>query len=95
MLTVTAGLSSTHAAALLGADGFGDRVRVVDTGARRAGRRSWCSAAASAAADGAGAGEVARRAGEVAGRVRMVGALAGSAHLARSGRVPGLAAPRR
>jgi DegV family protein with EDD domain len=92
VLTVTASLSSTHGAAVVGAAGFGDRVRVVDTGSAAGGQALVVLAAAAVAANGSGLGDVVGRAVSVAHRVRVAGALAGSAHLARSGRVPGLAA---
>jgi DegV family protein with EDD domain len=92
VLTVAAGLSSTHGAAVLGATSFGDRVRVLDTGSAAGGEALVVLAAAAAGRDGATLDDVAGRAAAVAGRVRMVGALANSAHLARGGRVPGLAA---
>jgi fatty acid kinase fatty acid binding subunit len=90
--TVTAGVSSTHAAAVLGAAGFGERVRVLDTGSAAGGQALVVLAAAAAAQGGASLEEVVARAQAVAAKVRMVGALAGSAHLARGGRVPGVAA---
>jgi DegV family protein with EDD domain len=92
VLTVTASLSSTHTAAVVGTADFGDRVQVVDTGSAAGGQTLVVLATARAAAGGANLVEVVGRADAVARRVRMVGALAGSAHLARSGRVPGLAA---
>jgi DegV family protein with EDD domain len=92
VLTVSASLSSTHGAAVIGAAEFGDRVQVVDTGSAGGGQTLVVLAAADAARSGADAAEVVGRAQCVARRVRMVGALAGTAHLARSGRVPGLAA---
>jgi DegV family protein with EDD domain len=92
VLTVTASLSSTHGAAVVGAAGFGDRVRVVDTGSAAGGQALVVLAAAAVAANGCGLGEVVARAESVADRVGVAGALAGSAHLARSGRVPEMAA---
>ena len=92
VLTVAAGLSSTHGAAVLAAAPFGGRVRVVDTGNAAGGEALVVLAAAAAGSDGAALGDVAARAASVAARVRMVGALTNAAHLARSGRVPGLAA---
>jgi DegV family protein with EDD domain len=90
--TVTAGLSSTYAAAVLGATGFGERVRVLDTGSAAGGEALVVLAAAAVAQRGASVEEVVARAQVVAAKVRMVGALAGSAHLAGGGRVPGVAA---
>ena len=92
VVTVAAGLSSTHGAAVLGAASFGDRVRVLDTGSAAGGEALVVLAAALAGRDGAALDDVAGHAAAVSGRVRMVGALANSAHLARGGRVPGLAA---
>ena len=92
VLTVAAGLSSTHGAAVLGAASFGDRVRVLDTGSAAGGEALVVLAAAVAGREGAALDDVAGYATAVAGRVRMVGALANAAHLARGGRVPGVAA---
>jgi DegV family protein with EDD domain len=92
VLTVTAGLSSTHAAAVLGAAGFGERVSVVDTASAAGGQALIVLAAAAAAHGGGGRADVLTRASSVAAKVRMVGALASSGHLARGGRVPGVAA---
>jgi DegV family protein with EDD domain len=92
VLTVTAALSSTHAAARVGTEAFGDRVHVLDTGSAAGGQALVVLAAARASADGADLADVVRAAEEAAARVRVVGALASSARLARSGRVPDLAA---
>jgi len=65
---------------------------VLDTGSAAGGEALVVLAAALAGRDGAALDDVAGHAAAVSGRVRMVGALANSAHLARGGRVPGLAA---
>lgn len=67
-------------------------VRVVDTATAAGAQGLVVLAAARAAAAGAELEAVERAAGEVVGRVRLLAALEDLDHLARSGRVPGLAA---
>jgi DegV family protein with EDD domain len=88
VLTVAAGISSTHDAARLAAKEVDDDVVVLDTGTAAGAQGLVVVAAARAAADGASAGEVAEVAVEVAGRVRLVATVADLERLARSGRVP-------
>jgi DegV family protein with EDD domain len=92
VLTVTAAVSGTHDAARLGATGFGPSVQVLDTRSAAGGEALVVLAAAAAAGHGASLDAVMGRAEAVAARVRVVGALASFERLARSGRVPGVAA---
>src|SRR5262249_43382339 len=92
VVTVAARLSSTHGAAVLGAASSAEGARGPAPGGPAGGEPLVALAAALAGRDGAGLDDVAGHAAAVAGRVRMVGALANSAPLARGGRVPGLAA---
>lgn len=91
VLTVAAGISSTHDVAVLAAKEVGGppgAVRVVDTGTAAGAQGLVVLAAARAAARGASLPTVVRVASEVAGRVRLVATVADLERLARSGRVP-------
>jgi len=91
--TVSATMSATHAAALNASRYFPEgTVEVVDTGSAAGGEGLVVLAAASAARSGAPLEQVARRAAQVARRIRLLATLPDLEHLARSGRVPMLAA---
>ena len=91
VVTVTSSLSITHQSAVLAAKGAACPVSVVDSRTAAGGQGLVAVAAARAARAGATLDEVVARAEEVAGRVKLVGALANLDQLIRSGRVPGLA----
>ena len=88
VLTVAAGISSTHDVARLAAKEVDEEILVLDTGTAAGAQALVVIAAAEAAARGADAAEVAEVATEVAGRVRLVATVADLERLARSGRVP-------
>lgn len=88
VLTVAAGISSTHDAARLAAKEVDEDILVFDTGTAAGAQGLVVIAAAQAAAQGATAAEVGEVAAEVAGRVRLVATVADLERLARSGRVP-------
>lgn len=95
VLTVSAAMSSTYDAArlgasLLGATGEG-RVEVFDTGTAAGAQGLVVLAAAEQAAAGAPPEEVIATADRVASQVRLVATVDSLDHLARSGRVPGIA----
>ena len=91
VITVASTLSSTHQSAALAAKGAPCPVSVVDSRTAAGGQGLVAVAAARAAQAGAALDEVVGRAEQVAGRVKLVGALANLDQLIRSGRVPGLA----
>ncbi len=95
VLTVAAGLSSSHQSAVLGAQAAdaatAPPVRVVDTNSAAGGQALVVQAAAEAAAAGRSLDETAARAQHVSVRTRLVGALDGLDQLVRSGRIPALA----
>jgi len=93
LATVSAKMSATHSAAVIAAAQFAPgRVRVVDTGTAAGAQGLVVLAAARHAAAGASADEVVAQAVTVASRVHLVASLRSLEHLARSGRVPGVAA---
>lgn len=91
VVTVASSLSSTHQAAVVAAKGSSCPVEVVDSRTAAGGQALVAVAAARVARAGAGLGEVAARAEQVARSVKLVGALGNLDQLIRSGRVPGLA----
>lgn len=91
VVTVTATLSITHQSAVLAAKAAECPVAVVDSRTAAGGQGLVTVAAARAARAGATLDEVVARAEQVAGQVKLVGALGNLDQLIRSGRVPGLA----
>lgn len=91
VLTLSAEMSSTFATAELAARMAEGTVRVIDTRSAAGGEGLVALAAARRAAEGATIDEVEATVREVAGRVRLVATLDSLDHLARSGRVPGIA----
>ncbi len=91
VITVTSTLSITHQSATLAAKGAACPASVVDSRTAAGGQALVAVAAARAAQAGASLAEVVARAEQVAGRVKLVGALANLDQLIRSGRLPGLA----
>ena len=91
IVTVTSTLSITHQSAVLAAKAAECPVAVVDSRTAAGGQGLVTVAAARAAQAGATLDEVVTRAEQIAGRVKLVGALANLDQLIRSGRVPGLA----
>jgi len=94
VLTVASRFSSTYQSAAMAAGMAADptRVRVIDTGTAAGAEGLVVIAAAEAAAAGADVAGVARRAEEVAGKVRLVAAVEQLTYLVRGGRVPAGAA---
>ena len=93
VVTVSSGMSASYNAANLGAGLFDPgSIVVVDSGTAAGGQGLVALAAAKAAASGAGLAEVASAARQVAAKVRLVATLESLDYLARSGRVPSLAA---
>ena len=86
-VTLASGLSATHQEAVLAAERFDGRVEVVDSGSASMAEGFVAIEAARTAREGATRELVAERAREVAGRVRLVGAIESFEHLRRSGRV--------
>jgi DegV family protein with EDD domain len=91
VLTIASTMSSTYQSAVLASTQTTRRVRVVDTQTAAGAEALVVLAAARAAASGATLDAVAAAAEEVIGRVRLVATVPDLAHLARSGRVPGIA----
>ncbi|MCY3576622.1 MAG: DegV family protein [bacterium] len=91
IVTVTSTLSITNQSAVLAAKGAACPVAVVDSRTAAGGQGLVTVAAARAAQAGATLDEVVAKAEQVAGQVKLVGALANLDQLIRSGRVPGLA----
>jgi DegV family protein with EDD domain len=89
-ITLAAGLSATHHEARLAAERFSGRVEVVDSGSASMGE--GFVAIESARAAGEGLDRAIARAREMAGRVRLLGAIESFEHLKRSGRVSKLQA---
>jgi DegV family protein with EDD domain len=94
VLTVADRLSSTYQSAVAAAKMSANpgMVRVVDTGTAAGAQGLVVLAAAEAARAGASLDEVAQRAEEVAGRVRLVAAVDQLTYLVRGGRLPARAA---
>ena len=93
-LTLSAGVSATHQAALAGARAFEGRlpVVVIDTRSLTMGEGLMCIAAAELAATGASLEEVAALARDLVARTRMLGVVDTLDHLQRGGRIGGAAA---
>ncbi len=91
VLTVAATMSASHASAQLAAREAGGAVRVVDTSTAAGAQGLAAIAAARAARRGLPLEAVEREARRVADAVHLVATLPDLAHLARSGRVPGIA----
>ncbi|MCY4194992.1 MAG: DegV family protein [bacterium] len=91
VVTVASTLSVTHKSAVLAAESVQCPIAVVDSRTAAGGQALVAVAAARAAQAGANLGAVAARAEQVAGKVKLVGALGNLDQLIRSGRVPGLA----
>jgi DegV family protein with EDD domain len=92
IVTVAASLSSTNAAARTAATAVDVPVDVVDSNTAAGGQALVVLAAAKRAAQGGSVSEVAEAARAAARDVQLVGCLGSLDGLARSGRVPGLAA---
>lgn len=93
-LTLSAGVSATHQAALAGAEALEGRfpVVVIDTRSLTMGQGLICIAAAELAATGATLDAVATHARDVIGRTRVLGLVDTLDHLQRGGRIGGAAA---
>ena len=91
VLTLSAKLSSSHQAAVLGAAEAGGRAIVVDTANAAGGQALAVHAACAAARRGADLAQVAEAARRVAARVHLMGVLGSLDQLARSGRIPAMA----
>lgn len=93
-LTLSAGVSATHQAALTGAEALGGTVpvEVIDTRSVTMGQGLICIAAAELAAAGASLDAVAAHARELIGRTRVLGIVGTLDHLQRGGRIGGAAA---
>lgn len=92
VITVARRLSAVYEAARLAAEGFGERVRVIDSGTAAGAEGLVVVAAARAAAAGGSLEVVEGAARKAAARVRLVVTLADLDRVARSGRVPNVAA---
>ncbi|HEU4541499.1 MAG TPA: DegV family protein [Jiangellaceae bacterium] len=92
IVTVATSLSSTNASARAAASASDLPVEIVDSGTAAGAQALVVLAAAERAAQGGNVGEVAEAARAAAREVQLVGCLASLDGLARSGRVPGLAA---
>ncbi len=90
--TVARRLSAVHDAARLAAEPFGERVRVLDTGTAAGAEALVVVAAARAALAGEPLDAVEAAAARAAARVHLLATLAHLDRLARSGRVPAVAA---
>jgi DegV family protein with EDD domain len=91
VLTIASAMSASHDAAAVAVREVGDHARVVDTMTAAGAQALVVLAAARAASANASLDEVARVAGDVAARVRLVATVPDLEHLVRSGRVPGIA----
>jgi DegV family protein with EDD domain len=93
VITVASNMSSSYQSAVVASRYFDDRrIRVVDSGTAAGAQGLAVLAAAQKSAEGAGLDEVAEAARDVASSVRLVAAVADLDALARSGRVPAIAA---
>jgi DegV family protein with EDD domain len=86
-VTLAGALSATHHQAVLAAERSRARVEVVDSGTASMAEGFVAIEAARAAHAGGTVDETAERAREVAGRVRLMGAIESFEHLRRTGRV--------
>jgi len=91
VLTIASEMSSTHEAAVLGAEAAGGNVRVVDTRTAAGAEALVVLAAADAAARGASIDEVVAAAERAIPEMRLVATLPSLEHLVRGGRVPNIA----
>jgi DegV family protein with EDD domain len=91
VLTIASEMSSTHEAAVVGAEAAGGNVRVVDTRTAAGAEALVVVAAADAAATGASIDEVVAAAERAIPEMRLVATLPSLEHLVRSGRVPNVA----
>ncbi len=89
--TVASSMSATYNSARLGTRGFGDRVRVLDTGTAAGAEGLVVLAATDAAEHGAALDDVVEAARRAAAQVRLIATLPDLEHLVRSGRVPNIA----
>ena len=92
VVTVAQSLSASYGSARIAAESFPDRVRLVDSESAAGSEVLVALAAAEAAHAGASLDDVEQAARDAVPEVRLVGTLDSLEHLARSGRVPGLAA---
>jgi DegV family protein with EDD domain len=92
VLTIAQAMSSTHQAAQLAAREWPDRVQVVDTQTAAGAQGLVVLAAARRAREGGSVSDVVAEAERARATVRLVATLPSLDHLARSGRVPGVAA---
>ncbi len=93
VITVASQMSSTYEAARMAADTLpSTRVQVLDSRTAAGGQGLVVLGAVDAAARGGALEDVEARAREVADRVHLIASLPDLDHLARSGRVPGIAA---
>jgi fatty acid kinase fatty acid binding subunit len=91
-VTLGSGLSVANRQALLAAEQFGGQVEVVDSGSATMGEGFVAIQAARVAREGADLAQVAAKAKDVAGRVRVLGAIDTFEYLRRGGRVSKLQA---
>lgn len=91
VLTISRSMSSTFDAVRVGAQGFGSRVRVVDTATAAGAEGLVVLAAARRAGAGATLDDVEATARQAIARVQLVATVASLDRLVRSGRVPGIA----
>jgi DegV family protein with EDD domain len=91
VLTISRAMSSTFDAARLGAQGFGQRARVLDTATAAGAQGLVALHAARCAATGAALADVEERARQAIERVQLVATVASLDRLVHSGRVPGIA----
>jgi DegV family protein with EDD domain len=91
-VTLASRLSATDHQARLAAEAFDGRIEVIDSGTGSMAEGFVAIEAARAARDGADLAGVAARAADMAGRVRLEGAIETFEHLRRSGRVTKLQA---
>lgn len=92
--TLSAGVSATYQAAVAGAEGLEDRLRVevIDTRSLTMGQGLICLAAAELAATGAPLEAVTALVHDLVGRTRVLGVVDTLDHLQRGGRIGGAAA---
>jgi DegV family protein with EDD domain len=91
VLTLASSMSSTNGSASMGASGFAERARVVDTQTAAGAQALVVLAAARATEAGASLDEVVRVARDVVRRVHFIAMVPNLDFLVKSGRVPGIA----
>lgn len=91
VLTIASAMSATYQAAVVAAESIAGDVRVIDTRTAAGAEALVVLAAAEVAQRGGTADEVVTAAEEVRDRVRLIATVDSLDHLARSGRVPGIA----